>query len=179
MLVEALHDAKSFVEATEAFLVADEARNNLAPGLAGTARDHPAVYHGARFWLVRADEEVVGAELRTPPHSLVVAGPADDDILSARATSLSGAREELPGVTEALHEVAVPASGPVYTRPTRRRRGYASAVAAAVTVDLLTYGWSFWCRYTDVANPSHRVYEAIGYASVCDAVEYSFDPPPR
>ena len=66
--------------------------------------------------------------------------------------------------------------GPVYTPPDRRRRGYGSAVTAAVSRERLAAGASFCFLYTDLANPtSNRIYTEIGYEPVCDSVDYSFD----
>jgi GNAT superfamily N-acetyltransferase len=71
--------------------------------------------------------------------------------------------------------------GPVYTPPERRRRGYASAVTAAVSSELLASGRQFCFLYTDLANPtSNKIYVDIGYEPVCDSMEYAFvsDKPP-
>ena len=68
--------------------------------------------------------------------------------------------------------------GPVYTPPEQRRRGYGSAVTAAVTADRLAAGRRFCFLYTDLANPtSNRIYMNIGYERVCDSIDYAFDPP--
>jgi hypothetical protein len=65
--------------------------------------------------------------------------------------------------------------GPVYTPPEHRRRGYASAVTAAVSAERLGAGRSFCFLYTDLANPtSNRIYTNIGYEPVCDSIDYSF-----
>jgi uncharacterized protein len=68
--------------------------------------------------------------------------------------------------------------GPVYTPPELRRRGYASAVTAHVTKNLLGGGRDFCFLYTDLANPtSNKIYMDIGYQRVCDSAEYAFDNP--
>lgn len=65
--------------------------------------------------------------------------------------------------------------GPVYTPPEHRRRGYGSAVTAAVTADRLAAGRRFCFLYTDLANPtSNRIYMNIGYEPVCDSIDYAF-----
>ncbi len=67
--------------------------------------------------------------------------------------------------------------GPVYTPPLRRRRGYASALTAELSAQLLRGGRRFCFLYTDLANPtSNKIYRAIGYAHVCDSAEIAFDP---
>jgi predicted GNAT family acetyltransferase len=65
--------------------------------------------------------------------------------------------------------------GPVYTPPDRRRKGYASALTAALSERLLdTYRFCF--LFTDLANPTaNRIYERIGYRRVCEGAEIAFD----
>lgn len=70
--------------------------------------------------------------------------------------------------------------GPVYTPPDLRGRGYASALTAAVSADLLAAGHTFCFLYTDLANPtSNRIYVNLGYEPVCDSVDYAFVSPDR
>ena len=67
--------------------------------------------------------------------------------------------------------------GPVYTPPEHRKRGYGSAVTAAVSSAQLARGRRYCFLYTDLANPtSNKIYIDIGYERVCDAVDYAFDP---
>jgi uncharacterized protein len=66
--------------------------------------------------------------------------------------------------------------GPVYTPPELRRRGYASALTAELSAQLLAGGLKYCFLYTDLANPtSNRIYQAIGYELVCDSADYAFD----
>jgi hypothetical protein len=66
--------------------------------------------------------------------------------------------------------------GPVYTPPEHRRRGYGSAVTAAVSAERLASGRTFCFLYTDMANPtSNKIYTDIGYEPVCDSIDYAFD----
>jgi predicted GNAT family acetyltransferase len=59
--------------------------------------------------------------------------------------------------------------GPVYTPPERRRRGYASALVAAMSQAALDAGRRFCFLFTDLANPtSNHVYQSIGYEPVRD-----------
>ena len=65
--------------------------------------------------------------------------------------------------------------GPVYTPPEHRRRGYGTAVTAAVSQLLLERGHRFCFLYTDLANPtSNSIYARIGYEPVCDSRELAF-----
>jgi predicted GNAT family acetyltransferase len=65
--------------------------------------------------------------------------------------------------------------GPVYTPPALRGRGYATALVAQLSADLLARGRRFCFLYTDLANPtSNRIYERIGYERVCESAEIEF-----
>ncbi len=65
--------------------------------------------------------------------------------------------------------------GPVYTPPGRRRRGYASALVAALTSSLLDGGRRFCFLFTDLANPTaNAIYRRIGYRPVTDVDEWTF-----
>jgi predicted GNAT family acetyltransferase len=64
--------------------------------------------------------------------------------------------------------------GPVYTPPPLRRRGYATALTAALTRMLLTRH-RFCFLFTDLANPtSNSIYMRIGYVPVADVEEWRF-----
>jgi predicted GNAT family acetyltransferase len=63
----------------------------------------------------------------------------------------------------------------VYTPPSLRGRGYASALVAALSEQLLAAGNRCCFLYTDLANPtSNGIYRRIGYEPVCDAAHYMF-----
>jgi uncharacterized protein len=65
--------------------------------------------------------------------------------------------------------------GPIYTPPELRRRGYASALTAAMTRMLLDGGRRFCFLFTDLANPtSNSIYQRIGYRPVTDIDQWSF-----
>jgi uncharacterized protein len=65
--------------------------------------------------------------------------------------------------------------GPVYTPPPLRRRGYASALVAQLSRELLDGGRDYCFLYTDLANPtSNRIYMEIGYELVCESADYVF-----
>jgi uncharacterized protein len=70
--------------------------------------------------------------------------------------------------------------GPVYTPPELRGRGYATALTAELSQQLLggrlfEGGRRFCFLYTDLANPtSNAIYERIGYRRVCDSLMVSF-----
>lgn len=81
-----------------------------------------------------------------------------------RTVSVAGAGAETPSGVRI---------GPVYTPPESRRRGYASALTAAVSRAQLDAGRRFVFLFTDLANPtSNRIYQAIGYEPVTDVDAY-------
>jgi predicted GNAT family acetyltransferase len=63
----------------------------------------------------------------------------------------------------------------VYTPPSHRGRGYASAAVALLSQRELDAG-NEWCSlYTDLANPtSNHIYAAIGYEPICDFRQFRF-----
>jgi hypothetical protein len=68
--------------------------------------------------------------------------------------------------------------GSVYTPPSRRGRGYASALVAALSQRMLDRGCQFVSLFTNLANPtSNHIYQDIGYRPVCDFAEIHFDQP--
>lgn len=95
MQVRRLDDPVAFLDAAGPLLLAEEARNNLVLGIAGTLRDHPQVYPEFRLWLVEEGGEIVGAAVRTPPHHLALAGPLAPRAAEALVAAID---EELPGV---------------------------------------------------------------------------------
>jgi GNAT superfamily N-acetyltransferase len=82
-------------------------------------------------------------------------------------------------VSMAGHAGATPHSiriNAVYTPPEQRGRGYASALVAALSQEMLDSGYQWTTLYTDLANPtSNRIYQAIGYQPVMDVDMYRFN----
>jgi predicted GNAT family acetyltransferase len=65
--------------------------------------------------------------------------------------------------------------GPIYTPPELRRRGYATAITAELTQQLLDGGRRFCFLFTDLANPtSNSIYYAVGYRPVSDIDMWAF-----
>jgi hypothetical protein len=65
--------------------------------------------------------------------------------------------------------------GYVYTPPTRRGHGYATACTAALSALVLGAGRRCCFLYTDLGNPtSNSIYQKIGYRPVCDVIDYDF-----
>ncbi len=83
----------------------------------------------------------------------------------SRVVSLVGRQGEAFGSTRI---------GPVYTPSEFRGHGYASALTAHVTREILASG-SQACLNTDLANPtSNKIYAAIGYRPVADFLGFAF-----
>ena len=65
--------------------------------------------------------------------------------------------------------------GGVYTPPCHRRKGYARALVAEVSKELLARGYELTNLFTDLSNPtSNKIYQEIGYQPVCDYHQYEF-----
>ena len=65
--------------------------------------------------------------------------------------------------------------GYVYTPPSFRGRGYASATVASLSQQLLDGRRRFCFLYTDLANPtSNAIYQRIGYQPVAEVVDILF-----
>jgi len=66
----------------------------------------------------------------------------------------------------------------VYTPPAYRGRGYATALVAAMSRELLTRGKRKLFLTTDVANPtSNAIYSRIGYRAENDDLHLDFVAP--
>lgn len=64
---------------------------------------------------------------------------------------------------------------PVYTPPEHRRRGFGTAVTAAVTQAALDAGAGDVALFTDLANPvSNSIYQQIGFRPVADRLVLTF-----
>lgn len=68
--------------------------------------------------------------------------------------------------------------GYVYTPPESRRRGYASALVAALSQEMLDHGCRFCVLYTDLSNStSNQIYQAVGYRLIAEVRDYDLIPP--
>ncbi len=87
-----------------------------------------------------------------------------------------GARVAYAGWLEATPETA--RIGPVYTQPAARRRGYATALTAALSRSLLERGRRKLFLSTDLANPtSNAIYARVGYRPLGEVWHYDFVVP--
>jgi predicted GNAT family acetyltransferase len=134
MDVEAIAGPGEFLDSAGPLLLEDEARHNLILGLAGTLRDHPAVYPEWQLWLVRERGDPVAAALRTPPFNLVLARPRRPEALVALADALAGDSADLPGLTAAIPEADAFAELWEERARVRRRRRMATRLYRASAV---------------------------------------------
>ncbi|MGB1286752.1 MAG: GNAT family N-acetyltransferase, partial [Aggregatilineales bacterium] len=64
----------------------------------------------------------------------------------------------------------------VYTPPEYRKNGYASAVTAAISQEILNSGRQFCFLFTDMNNPtSNHIYQMIGYEQISTQYLYAFE----
>jgi len=64
----------------------------------------------------------------------------------------------------------------VYTPPEHRRKGYARALVAEASKEMLSRGFEITNLFTDLSNPtSNKIYQEAGYKPVCDYHQYSFE----
>lgn len=92
MRARAVDSASVFADEAMPFLRERAGRNNLP--IAILARILDGVYPEAHHWIVERDDVVVGVALRTPPHPLLLAEPADPAAIDALADAVTDA----PGV---------------------------------------------------------------------------------
>lgn len=80
-------------------LIADEARNNLIIGIAGTIARSPDVYPSRRMFVVERSDEPIAASLVTAPHNMILADAHDDEAANLLAGHVFDAGVDIPGVT--------------------------------------------------------------------------------
>ena len=79
----------------------------------------------------------------------------------------------MAGAPKAVDRVA--RVGWVFTPPLRRRRGYGSAVTAALSRHLLDTEADTCILYTQLSNPtSNAIYQRLGYRAVSETITYRF-----
>lgn len=67
---------------------------------------------------------------------------------------------------------------PVYTAAASRRRGFATALVAALARDLLARGKAALFLATDVANQTaNGIYARVGFEPICEQAHFSFGEP--
>ena len=125
-------------------------------------------------WMVSFDDEAMGSESGRQDMIALV-----DAMLTSPART--GYLWEVDGTPVSMCQAAGPTPhgvriGAVYTSPEHRRKGYASAITAAVSREQLDHGRRWCFLFTDLANPtSNRIYQAIGYRPIRDIRMFRFE----
>jgi predicted GNAT family acetyltransferase len=96
-------------------------------------------------------------------------------VSSGRLSLWESAGEAAASAYVSTTEAGVARVGFVYTPPQHRRSGFASAVVAAVSRNVLESG-TRCILYAQLANPtSNALYRRLGYRPVGEIVRYSFE----
>jgi predicted GNAT family acetyltransferase len=93
--------AQDFSARAEAFLVAQEAQNNLMLGLTASLALNPALYGSQPYFAVVEDAagQVIASALMTPPHRVTLSFNAPRAALDLLARDVHAFRPDTPGVT--------------------------------------------------------------------------------
>jgi len=136
-------------------------------GRRATAADHELLASWRPAFLVDVFGRVPpGTDLAAWPAQAVRSGTWLWQDAAGRVVSQAAARTSLGGAVRI---------GGVYSPPEHRGRGFASAVTAALTGEILARG-EVPVLFTDLANPtSNRIYQAIGYRAVEDGRSVWFE----
>lgn len=93
-----------FWDKTQAYLLQNEAENNLLLGVAHTLRSNPSRYPDPPYLaMVESNGEIVATAIRTPPHKLLLSKASNLEALTLIAQDLD--LETLPGVSGLVPEV--------------------------------------------------------------------------
>jgi uncharacterized protein len=130
----------------------------------------------------RLADWIQGFRAELPPHD---AGTREAAVQEAGKKVLSGAAFvwEVDGLPVSMAALARPTRRGitvnwVYTPPEFRRRGYATALVAAVSQEGLRRGKEYCVLYTDLANPtSNSIYQKIGYTRIGGSQNFRFRCP--
>jgi predicted GNAT family acetyltransferase len=128
------------------------------------------------WWLAFAAEAVEAVAREQAQQQILTRYGIDPLVGGLRLWEFDGTPVSLAGYTGPTpNSIRI---GPVYTPPEQRGHGYASALVAALSQDLLDKGFRFVTLFTDLANStSNHIYQAIGYTPVADIDEIHFAPP--
>lgn len=135
--------------------------------LAATSRDVDLI----TAWMSAFTHEAISGQ--QPPTSGALAQRIDQQPPSIWLWTIDGQPTSL--CWQSMPAAGVVRVSAVFTPKHQRGHGYASANVAAVSQRALDAGASACMLYTDRTNPtSNRIYEAIGYEHIGDALECLF-----
>ena len=98
MRVHRLDRVEEFRTLAEPLLRREPARNQLLISIVHTLATAPEVYPVFRLWAVETDGEIVTAAVRTPPHNVALADPAETTALDALVATIAEGDADAPGV---------------------------------------------------------------------------------
>lgn len=126
-------------------------------------------------WMVAFDDEVMGSESGRQAVIALVDGMLTSPARAGYVWEVDGTPVSMcQAVGPTPHGIRV---GAVYTPPEHRRRGYASAITAAVSREQLEHGRRWCFLFTDLDNPtSNHIYQVIGYRPIRDFELIRFEP---
>ena len=127
-------------------------------------------------WMLAFDDEAMGSEAGRQEMVALVDAMLTSPTRTGYLWDVDGEPVSMcQAVGRTPHGIRI---GAVYTPPEHRRRGYASAITAAVSQEQLDRGLHWCFLFTDRANPtSNRIYQAIGYRPIRDFQLIRFDRP--
>lgn len=143
----------------------------------------PIDYPAGRMKIADESDAQIAADMHNAMVEEVILGPRR---LSTAESELENIRlkrtffwvdgGELVSITNANRpQIKSICVGGVYTPPRNRRKGYARALVAEVSKELLARGYEMTNLFTDLSNPtSNKIYQQIGYQPVCDYHQYEF-----
>lgn len=123
------------------------------------------------YWLRASDEEIFHREAALDFERAAERMAAGDLYLyevDGMPVCMAGTSRQMP------HGRSI---GPVYTPPIFRRKGYATAAAAALSRVILERGNEYAALFADASNPaSNRAYQKAGFVAVDEVAEIGFLP---
>ncbi len=162
----ATHGAGINVEPAEHLRLFELRQVNPVHGVPGKLRvaEPPDIMEVMSFYTA-FEREALAPERRMPDVGRLVVR-----LLAARFVFVWERAGEIVAFATKGREIGGGASiGPVYTPPARRGRGYASALVAGLSQQLLDEGKVYTCLFTDLANPvSNSIYPKLGYVYLDD-----------
>jgi uncharacterized protein len=163
---ERTKSAAAQTQGNRIYEVARVVRPRAAPGTCriADARDRDRLIE----WFDEFHEDAVGGRPSGETAALVDHRLGQEQLWvwdDGRPVSMTGVSAPVAGVARV---------GPVYTPPSHRNHGYASALVAQVSEGVRGRGHRC-ILYTDLANPtSNSLYRALGYRAVDEALAYRF-----
>ena len=125
-------------------------------------------------WMRAFDAEAMGSEAGRGEMAALVDAMLTSPVRAGYVWEVAGTPVSMcQAIGPTPHGIRI---GAVYTPPEHRRRGYASAITAAVTREQLDRGRRWCFLFTDLANrTSNHIYQAIGYRPIRDVQLIRFD----